>query len=243
MHFNLKKKMTSKVTPENVECALCLTTNKRYLIGCPVENNCNYVMCKKCIGKEKNRLKELDPPIRRMKCPACTEEWSKEMSLFAEGVSVQNHNCCPCYIVITHETDFIDDEPRVRTICSCYPNPGHCCHNTCQKIILGYNFYKEAVIHNSRCIYATFMAQKSIIIFCQIVLVCCSARALWQLTYCWIGGIEPDDFDDDWCEPYWNEKFPLFVFGGIILFVIYVFLAMIAFTILSCICCDHSDDD
>ena len=67
-----------------------------------------------------------------------------------------------CYIVITHETDFIDDEPRVRTICSCYPNPGHCCHNTCQKIILGYNYYKDAVIHNSRCIYATFMAQKSL---------------------------------------------------------------------------------
>jgi len=87
------------------------------------------------------------------------------------------------------------------------------------------------------------MAQKSIIIFCQLVLICCSARAVWQLTYCWIPNVKPDDNGLDWCEPYWNAKFPLFVFGGVILFVIYVFLAMVGLSVLSCICCDHSDDD
>lgn len=235
--------MTTKVTPENVECALCLSGKRKHLIGCPVENNCNYIMCKNCVSKEKKRLKALDSPIRTMKCPACRQDWNEEMDLYSEALSTNNTNCCPCYIVITRETQYNDSTPGTRTICSCYPNPGHCCHNICQKIISGYNYYKNAIIYNSRCIYATFMAQKSIIIFCQIVLICCSARAIWQLTYCWIPNIKPEDYPDDWCEPYWNAKFPLFVLGGIILFVIYIFLTMVGFTILSCIFCHHSEDD
>lgn len=60
----------SQIIPINL-CDCCQEDG--IVIYCPINNNCNYGMCRNCIRRERLRLINLEEFV--MKCPACREIW------------------------------------------------------------------------------------------------------------------------------------------------------------------------
>ena len=79
----------SQIIPINL-CDCCQEDG--IVIYCPINNNCNYGMCKNCIRRERLRLINLEEFV--MKCPACREIWDVTSIQQINVNIITNENKC-----------------------------------------------------------------------------------------------------------------------------------------------------
>jgi len=79
----------SQIIPINL-CDCCQEDG--IVIYCPINNNCNYGMCRNCIRRERLRLINLEEFV--MKCPACREIWDVTSIQQINVNIITNENKC-----------------------------------------------------------------------------------------------------------------------------------------------------
>jgi hypothetical protein len=237
MHLTKVKPETGNPKIEEKKtCQICFIESKNNkLIVCPVNNNCDYTMCMKCIGKEKQRLMELDENITRMICPACRVKWPFDDSITAEQVRRGREGDCPYYCIC-----ITSDNCNCRVWCVKNLNhPLHSnrtMHTTIQNIVAK----KNMCIKNLKFLKKKFFEQVELIRFLQIVLLSISFRAIFDIYACAIPNVKIDTSENDWCEPFLTPWFVVLSFVGLILFIFSVFAiilaSMILMSFLHCLC-------
>lgn len=79
----------SQIVPINL-CDCCQEDG--IVIFCPINNNCNYGMCRNCIRRERLRLINLEEFM--MKCPACRQIWDVTSIQQINVSIITNKNKC-----------------------------------------------------------------------------------------------------------------------------------------------------
>ncbi len=237
---------TTKVIPveignpkkkEKLSCQLCFAENKiKKLITCPVNNNCNYIVCKKCIGKEKQRIIEINENEKHMICPACRKKWPFNDSVQAEQYRMFGATQCPCYCVCIHNDDNWCQ-------CWCVKNMDHWLYrnNFIQYLIIK----KNVCMNNIKFIKQKFFEQKEFILFLQITLLTISFRTIFDIYACAIFGVERDTYEHDWCMPFITPWFIILSVLGLIFFFLSIFAIIFALSIIASFLqcyCDHTNN-
>jgi len=225
---------------EETTCQLCLSEcSPNKLISCPVNNNCKYTMCMKCIGREKQRLLELNEETTRMICPACRVKWPFDDSITAEQYRMYAICGCPCYCVCLNSNDCCC---RVW----CVKNLNHPLHSS-TFIRTAIQFFiekKNVYIKNLKFLKKKFFEQLWLIRFLQTSLLIICFRAIFDIYACVIPNVKIDTYKSDWCIPFLTHWFIVIAFVGLIAFIFSVFAIILAFAIvmslLHCLC---GDDD
>ena len=161
-------------------CQICLNEcNPKELLTCPVNNNCNFVMCFKCIGKEKQRLIEISENITRMICPACRVKWPFNDSITAEQVRRSKGCDCPYYCVC-----IVSDDICCNCRVLCIKNLNHPLHASIfiQRIIQIAIEKKRKYIRNLILLKKKFLEQKILIRVLQATLVSFCFRAIFNIS-------------------------------------------------------------
>lgn len=223
-------------------CQICLTEcREKKLLSCPVNNNCHYVVCFKCIGKEKQRLLELDPDISRMICPACRIKWPFNDSITAEQVRTGRTADCPYYCIC-----ITSDNCKYRV--SCVKNLNHPLHASIfiQRVIQSGIEKKKAFVKNLIFIKKKFLEQIILIRILQASLITFCFRAIFNIYVCAIPKIDINTSENDWCLPFFTYWFLLLAIVGFLFVVFTVFAILFAVIIimsfLQCLCGFDEDD-
>ena len=223
-------------------CQLCLTecrTSK--LLTCPVNNNCDYIMCFKCIGKEKQRLTELNPEMTRMICPACRIKWPFNDSITAEQVRRGGTGDCPYYCIC-----ITSDNCKCRV--SCVKNLNHPLHANLflQRIIQLAIEKRRKYTRNLIFLKKKFLEQKILIRVLQATLITICFRAIFDIYACVIPNVEINTYKSDWCLPFFTPWFIVLVVAGCALFILSVCAIVLAVIVLlslfQCLCGFDEDD-
>lgn len=223
-------------------CQICLTEcHEKKLLSCPVNNNCNYVMCFKCIGKEKQRLLELDPDITRMICPACRIKWPFNDSITAEQVRIGRIRECPYYCIC-----ITSDNCKCRV--SCVKNLNHPLHASLflQRIIQLAIEKRRKYTRNLIFLKKKFLEQIILIRILQSTLIIICFRAIFDIYACGIPNVEINTYKSDWCLPFFTPWFIVLVVAGCALFILSVCAIILALIVVlsfvQCICGFDEDD-
>lgn len=231
---NGNPKKTNKKT-----CQLCLNEclNKN-LMCCPVNNNCDYTICVKCIALEKQRLINEDINETYMICPACRNQWSVEDSIRAEHYRMFGNGGCPCYcICVDVDKNWFD--------CICVKNINHCYYRNKQ---IKYIYEKKNECIETLCfLKSKFSEQKELIRVLQGILILMSFRFIFNIYACLLPNVEINTSEDDWCLPFLTPWFVVLSIAGMALFAISIFVLAIGIVILlsfiGCLCSSSEDDD
>ena len=227
---------------ESPTCQICLikcAPNK--LITCPVNNNCKYTMCMKCIGKEKQRLTELNEDTTRMICPACHIEWPFNDSIIAEQYRMYTLHGCPCYCICLNTNECCC---RVW----CVKNLNHPLYSSTfiQRIIQLAIEKRRKYTRNLIFLKKKFLEQIILIRILQITLITFCFRSIFDIYACAFQNVKIDTYKSDWCLPFFTPWFLALAVVGFILFVLSIFAIILAvITLLSlfqCLCGFDEDD-
>ncbi len=223
-------------------CQLCLTECcPSKLLTCPVNNNCDYVMCFKCIGKEKQRLIELNEEMTRMICPACRIKWPFNDSIKAEQVRIGRIRDCPYYCIC-----ITSDNCKCRI--SCVKNLNHPLHASLflQRIIQLAIEKRRKYTRNLIFLKKKFLEQKILIRVLQATLIAFCFRAIFDIYVCAIPEVDINTSKNDWCLPFFTYWFLILAVVGFLFVVFTVFAILFGVLILisfvQCICGFDEDD-